>query len=110
MYVYEKCIFRGAELTISNGVADYMVMDSKFDKEANECMNRFFQQDWGELSPRALKSNDLLLAHHMEPIMGMYDTSRGKVVVIASCFSQGEYNLVEVALYSEVFHLYRANK
>ena len=63
-------------------------------------MNRFFQQDWGELSPRVLKSNDLLLAQHMEPIMGVYDTSQGKVVVIASCFGQGEYNLVEVALYS----------
>ena len=52
----------------------------------------------------------LLLEQHMEPIMGVYNTSRGKVVVIASCVGQAKYNVVDVELYSEVFHLYKANK
>ena len=110
MYVYEDSIFKGAELKITDGVAGYMCTDDRFDQEAKQCMQRFFKQDWGDLSLQTRHSNDLLLEHHLEPVLGVYNTSRGKVVVAASCYIHGQYEMVDVSLYSEVYNLYMANK
>ena len=110
MFVYEKSIFKGAELNISDGVAAHMCTDEVFDAEARLCLQRFLQQDWGDLSPQARRSNDLLLDQHLEPVLGLYNTSLGRVVVSASCYIQGQYEMVGMSLYKEVYNLYMVHK
>ena len=106
MVVFEDCIFKDAELLISTSVTDLMKINKQFNSEIKACIGRFFIQDWGDMSPHACHANDLLLKHRLEPLMGLYSTSKGRVAIVVSNCSQGRYKLIQVALYSEVFHLY----
>ena len=99
---------RGARVTISDRLASSMAADASFAQEVHQCLQRLYRQDWGDLSPRAQRSNSMLLAQHLEPLLGLYNTSRGKLAVALSTYRQDHYQRVDIAFYKDVYDIYRA--
>ena len=108
MYVFQKCIFYGADLILSTGVTNYMTVNSRFNEEALKAMNRFYSQDWGEVSEKEAKENAVRVEYFMDQIKGIYDTCKGKIVIYAwgvsddGMYAPKRYEIVEVMLYKEL--------
>ena len=76
-------------------VSSLTAMDGKFQREVYEAMRRFKNEDWGDVSESDKEGNNEAIKS-FDMILGAYETSYGRIWIIAESSIGDEYDRLTV--------------
>ena len=77
------------------GITTETINNGKFQREIYEAMRRFKSLDWGDVSETDTKSNNEAVKT-FSMVLGAYNTSNGKIWIIAESSTGNEYDRLTV--------------
>lgn len=92
--------FDKTQIVFSASIAKLVITSIEFSKEVAMSVSRFKRMDWGDTSPEDVLVNDDALKH-VDRVLAVYNTSNGKIWIIAESENGNEYNVITVLLPSE---------
>ena len=83
--------FNMGQIVVTRSINDYMNADGKFRMEILTCLQRFSNKDWGELDEEDNQTNEDALQYPDDLyLLGVYQTSKGKIWIITNRISATE--------------------
>lgn len=92
--------FDKARIYFSMSIAQMTASSLEFSKEITTSISRFKRMDWGDTSSEDVLVNDDALKH-IDRVLAVYNTSMGKIWIIAESVNGIDYNVITVLLPSE---------
>lgn len=89
------CLFANVQRYFSIEVNSLTAKDGKFQREVYEAMRRFKSLDWGDVSETDTESNNEAVKT-FGMVLGAYNTSKGKIWIIAESSTGNEYDRLTV--------------
>lgn len=89
------CLFANVQRYFTMKVNSLTAKDGKFQSEVYEAMRRFKKQDWGDISEADTESNNEVVKN-CGMVLGAYDTSQGRIWIIAESSNGYEYDRMTV--------------
>lgn len=68
---------------------------TQFNKEVERCLKRYCQADFSDMSQEDIELNNLAILNGYDRIVGMYNTSLGKIYIITE--SDGSHTAIAFA-------------
>ena len=93
-------LFDNVQRYFTMKVNSLTAMDGKFQREVYEAMRRFKKQDWGDVSDSDKACNDEA-AKNYDMILAAYETSQGRIWIIAESSYGYEYDKLTVLFPNE---------
>ena len=94
------CLFANVQRYFSIEVNSLTAKDGKFQREIYEAMRRFKSLDWGDVSETDTESNNEAVKT-FGMVLGAYNTSKGKIWIIAESSTGNEYDRLTVLFPNE---------
>lgn len=94
------CLFANVQRYFSIEVNSLTAKDGKFQREVYEAMRRFKSLDWGDVSEADTASNNEAVKT-FGMVLGSYNTSKGKIWIIAESSTGNEYDRLTVLFPNE---------
>ncbi len=94
------CLFANVQRYFSIEVNSLTAKDGKFQREVYEAMRRFKSLDWGDVSETDTESNNEAVKT-FSMVLGAYNTSKGKIWIIAESSTGNEYDRLTVLFPNE---------
>ena len=94
------CLFANVQRYFSIEVNSLTAKDGKFQREVYEAMRRFKSLDWGDVSEADTESNNEAVKT-FSMVLGAYNTSKGKIWIIAESSTGNEYDRLTVLFPNE---------
>lgn len=94
------CLFANVQRYFSIEVNSLTAKDGKFQREVYEAMRRFKSLDWGDVSEADTESNNEAVKT-FGMVLGAYNTSKGKIWIIAESSTGNEYDRLTVLFPNE---------
>ena len=94
------CLFANVQRYFSIEVNSLTAKDGKFQREVYEAMRRFKSLDWGDISETDTESNNEAVKT-FGMVLGAYNTSKGKIWIIAESSTGNEYDRLTVLFPNE---------
>lgn len=82
------------------GITTETINNGKFQREIYEAMRRFKSLDWGDVSQADTESNNEAVKT-FGMVLGAYNTSKGKIWIIAESSTGNEYDRLTVLFPNE---------
>ena len=82
------------------GITTETINNGKFQREIYEAMRRFKSLDWGDVSGTDTESNNEAVKT-FSMVLGAYNTSKGKIWIIAESSTGNEYDRLSVLFPNE---------
>ena len=92
--------FDNAKIFYTCGVVEKSTDNNKLRQEVENCVRRFNAGDWGEVSEFDGEQNDETVKEG-GMVLGAYDTSQGRVWIIAESSNAYEYDKITVLFPNE---------
>ena len=89
--------FDKAKIYFSMSIAQMIASSIDFSKEVTTAISRFKRLDWGDTSPEDVLVNDDAL-NHIDRVLAVYNTSMGKIWIIAESENGNEYTVITILL------------
>ena len=90
-------LFDNAQRFQTLGITTETINNGKFQREIYEAMRRFKSLDWGDVSETDTESNN----EAFSMVLGAYNTSKGKIWIIAENSTGNEYDRLTVLFPNE---------
>lgn len=94
------CLFANVQRYFSIEVNSLTAKDGKFQREVYEAMRRFKSLDWGDVSEADTASNNEAVKT-FGMVLGAYNTSKGKIWIVAESSTGNEYDRLTVLFPNE---------
>ena len=94
------CLFANVQRYFSIEVNSLTAKDGKFQREVYGAMHRFKSLDWGDVSEADTESNNEAVKT-FSMVLGAYNTSKGKIWIIAESSTGNEYDRLTVLFPNE---------
>lgn len=94
------CLFANVQRYFSIEVNSLTAKDGKFQREVYEAMRRFKSLDWGDVSEADTASNNEAVKT-FSMVLGAYNTSKGKIWIVAESSTCNEYDRLTVLFPNE---------
>lgn len=94
------CLFANVQRYFSIEVNSLTAKDGKFQREVYEAIPRFKSLDWGDVSEADTASNNEAVKT-FSMVLGAYNTSKGKIWIIAESSTGNEYDRLTVLFPNE---------
>lgn len=94
------CLFANVQRYFSIEVNSLTAKDGKFQREVYGAMRRFKSLDWGDVSEADTESNNEAVKT-FGMVLGAYNTSKGKIWIIAESSTGNEYDRLTVLFPNE---------
>lgn len=92
--------FDKARIYFSMSITQMTASSLEFSKEITTSISRFKRMDWGDTSPEDVLVNDDALKH-IDRVLAVYNTSMGKIWIIAESENGNEYTVITILLPTE---------
>lgn len=93
-------LFDNAQRFQTLGITTEAINNGKFQREIYEAMRRFKSLDWGDVSEADTESNNEAVKT-FGMVLGAYNTSKGKIWIIAESSTGNEYDRLTVLFPNE---------
>ena len=93
-------LFDNAQRFQTLGITTEAINNGKFQREIYEAMRRFKSLDWGDVSEADTESNNEAVKT-FGMVLGAYNTSKGKIWIIAESSTSNEYDRLTVLFPNE---------
>lgn len=93
-------LFDNAQRFQTLGITTETINNGKFQREIYEAMHRFKSLDWGDVSEADTESNNEAVKT-FGMVLGAYNTSKGKIWIIAESSTGNEYDRLTVLFPNE---------
>ena len=93
-------LFDNAQRFQTLGITTETINNGKFQREIYEAMRRFKSLDWGDISETDTESNNEAVKT-FGMVLGAYNTSKGKIWIIAESSNAYEYDKITVLFPNE---------
>lgn len=92
--------FDNAKIFYTCAIVEKSTDDNKFRQAVEKCVRRFNAGDWGEVSEFDGEQNDEAVKNG-DMVLGAYDTSQGRIWIIAESSNAYEYDKITVLFPNE---------
>ena len=93
-------LFDNVQRFYTLSVCSLTARDGKFQRDVYEAVRRFKQADWGEISEADKDGNNEAIKSH-DMVLGAYETSQGRIWIIAESSTGEEYDRLTVLFPNE---------
>ncbi len=93
-------LFDNAQRFQTLGITTETINNGKFQREIYEAMRRFKSLDWGDVSEADTESNNEAVKT-FGMVLGAYNTSKGKIWIVAESSTGNEYDRLTVLFPNE---------